>query len=41
MVPAMTDEAAVRREVVPMNILIVDDEQSTGANGRSLRGPEK
>ena len=28
MVPAMTEEAAVRREVVPMNILIVDDEQS-------------
>ena len=28
MVPAMTEEAAVRRDVVPMNILIVDDEQS-------------
>ena len=28
MVPAMTEEAGVRREVVPMNILIVDDEQS-------------
>src|SRR5438094_7131476 len=28
MVPAMTEEAAVRREVVAMNILIVDDEQS-------------
>src|SRR5216684_2787794 len=26
--PVMTEEAAVRREVVPMNILIVDDEQS-------------
>ncbi len=26
--PAMSEEAAVRREVVPMNILIVDDEQS-------------
>jgi DNA-binding response OmpR family regulator len=24
----MSEEAAVRREVVPMNILIVDDEQS-------------
>src|SRR5713226_949607 len=24
----MTEEAAVRREVVPMNVLIVDDEQS-------------
>src|SRR5256885_302452 len=27
-IPLMTEEAAVRREVVPMNILIVDDEQS-------------
>src|SRR5438270_10049041 len=26
--PLMTEEAAVRREAVPMNILIVDDEQS-------------
>jgi DNA-binding NtrC family response regulator len=26
--PLMTEEAAVRRQVVPMNILIVDDEQS-------------
>jgi len=26
--PAMSEEAAVRREVVPMNLLIVDDEQS-------------
>ena len=26
--PVMTEEAAVRRQVVPMNILIVDDEQS-------------
>jgi len=26
--PAMTEEAAVRREVVPMNVLIVDDEQT-------------
>ena len=25
---AMSEEAAVRREVVPMNLLIVDDEQS-------------
>jgi hypothetical protein len=24
----MSEEAAVRREVVPMNLLIVDDEQS-------------
>src|SRR5713101_3902863 len=28
MIPAMGEEAAVRREVVPMNLLIVDDEQS-------------
>jgi DNA-binding NtrC family response regulator len=28
MVPVMSEEAAVRREVVPMNILIVDDEMS-------------
>ena len=28
MVPVMGEEAAVRREVVPMNILIVDDEMS-------------
>ncbi len=28
MIPAMSEEAAVRREVVPMNLLIVDDEQS-------------
>ncbi len=28
MIPVMSEEAAVRREVVPMNILIVDDEQS-------------
>src|SRR5216684_2021789 len=28
MMPVMSEEAAVRREVVPMNILIVDDEQS-------------
>jgi DNA-binding NtrC family response regulator len=28
MIPAMREEAAVRREVVPMHILIVDDEQS-------------
>jgi two-component system response regulator HydG len=28
MIPAMSEEAAVRREVLPMNILIVDDEQS-------------
>ena len=28
MMPAMGEEAAVRREAVPMNILIVDDEQS-------------
>jgi DNA-binding NtrC family response regulator len=27
-IPLMTEEAAVRREAVPMNILIVDDEQS-------------
>src|SRR5256885_6753491 len=27
-IPFMTEEAAVRREAVPMNILIVDDEQS-------------
>ena len=27
-IPLMTEEAAVRREVVPMSILIVDDEQS-------------
>jgi DNA-binding NtrC family response regulator len=26
--PVITEEAVVRREVVPMNILIVDDEQS-------------
>jgi CheY-like chemotaxis protein len=26
--PAMTEDAAVRREVVPMNVLIVDDEQT-------------
>jgi DNA-binding NtrC family response regulator len=26
--PLMTEEAAVRRQVVPMNVLIVDDEQS-------------
>src|SRR5258708_38779587 len=26
--PVMSEEAAVRREVVPLNILIVDDEQS-------------
>jgi DNA-binding NtrC family response regulator len=30
--PAMTEEAVVRREVVPMNILIVDDEQSIREN---------
>src|SRR3989440_3142065 len=28
MIPVMGEEVAVRREVVPMNILIVDDEQS-------------
>jgi DNA-binding NtrC family response regulator len=28
MIPVMSEEAAVRREIVPMNILIVDDEQS-------------
>src|SRR5258708_21114494 len=28
MIPVMSEEAAVRREVLPMNILIVDDEQS-------------
>src|SRR6266852_1510260 len=28
MIPVMSEEAAVRREVVPLNILIVDDEQS-------------
>ncbi len=28
MIPVMSEEATVRREVVPMNILIVDDEQS-------------
>ncbi|HEY6270218.1 MAG TPA: response regulator [Candidatus Acidoferrum sp.] len=28
MVPVMSEEAAVRHEVVPMNILIVDDEMS-------------
>jgi DNA-binding NtrC family response regulator len=28
MVPVMTEKAAVRREAVPMNILIVDDETS-------------
>jgi len=28
MIPVMSEEAAVRREVVPMNILIVDDEMS-------------
>src|SRR5437879_12778803 len=28
MIPAMGEEVAVRREVVPMNLLIVDDEQS-------------
>jgi DNA-binding NtrC family response regulator len=28
MMPVMSEEAAVRREIVPMNILIVDDEQS-------------
>src|SRR5229473_392617 len=28
MIPVMSEEAAVRREALPMNILIVDDEQS-------------
>jgi len=28
MIPAMREEAAVRRETVPMHILIVDDELS-------------
>src|SRR5271169_3440079 len=28
MIPAMSEDAAVRREVVPMSILIVDDERS-------------
>src|SRR3989475_12336539 len=28
MIPVMSELAAVRREVVPMNLLIVDDEQS-------------
>src|SRR5258708_9584714 len=28
MIPAMSENAAVRREAVPMNLLIVDDEQS-------------
>ena len=28
MMPVMSEEAAVRREAVPMNILVVDDEQS-------------
>ena len=28
MIPVVSEEVAVRREVVPMNILIVDDEQS-------------
>src|SRR6266403_2939592 len=28
MIPVMSEEAAVRREVVPMNLLIVDDEMS-------------
>src|SRR5882762_1833426 len=27
-IPAMSEEAAVRREVVPMNLLIVDDDES-------------
>ncbi|HKV64208.1 MAG TPA: hypothetical protein VJO16_20040 [Candidatus Acidoferrum sp.] len=28
MIPVMSEDVAVRREVVPMNILIVDDEMS-------------